>query len=299
MSEQTAAAESATDGVSARLAQQVEEIVLRRIASDALVLPTLPAIANRIFEGLGDSQLGAQKAADLVGLDPLLAARLLRPAAAMLAKGKKPTLLEMVGKLGTRSVRGSLYEAAIQQLTTSRDPKIGAAVRSLFTHSRAVAQLARDLAALGGPGAGDPDVAFLAGLLHDVGKPVVATVLLEAERQLVRTSKKAWISAVHWMEVVDRVHRKVGAALAEKWQLPEAVQKCVRDCSEYDNADRASPANLVVLANALAKREGLQAGAVDAADVEAIVMIGRSLLGVSDELIDKVCAGIKDRVDIY
>jgi hypothetical protein len=34
------------------------------------------------------------------------------------------------------------------------------------------------LAALGG-GGGEPDVAYVAGLLHDLGKPVVAALLLE------------------------------------------------------------------------------------------------------------------------
>ena len=48
----------------------------------------------------------------------------------------------------------------------------------------AVGMLARDVLAL--TGEPDSDSAYLAGLLHDVGKPVIATVLLELESDKLR-----------------------------------------------------------------------------------------------------------------
>jgi hypothetical protein len=38
-------------------------------------------------------------------------------------------------------------------------------------------------------------------------------------------------------------------------------------------------------------------GAVDADDLDAIVMIGRSLIGVNDEILRTLTKGLKDRVD--
>ena len=298
VSEQAPTPSDPSDGVRDNIARQVEQITLKRIAGDALVLPMLPATANRIFAVLGDARCSPRKTSETVQQDALLTVRVLRQVpASSFGKDKKVTLDEAIARLGTRALRSTLYEAAMLPLFVSRDPKIAEALAGLWAHALAVAQLARDLATLGG--LGDPDVAYLAGLLHDLGKPVVATVLLAAEQQMAPTRKKPWIGVADWVAVVERVHRKVGVALAEKWDLPAPVVSCVRDSSEYDNSDRASPLNLVVLANALAKRERLQVGTVDAQDVEAIIMIGRSLLGVRDELLNKVCAGIRDRSELF
>ena len=93
-----------------------------------------------------------------------------------------------------------------------------------------------------------------------------------------------WVESEEWQEAVDRSHRKVGIALAEKWSLPIELVSAIRDCGDYDSANRAAPANFVRFANALAKREGLYPGRWTR-DNDALIMIGRSLLGVDDELL--------------
>ena len=82
-------------------------------------------------------------------------------------------------------------------------------------------------------------------------------MLLEAERQITEVSNKAWVNADEWLTVVQRTHRKVGVALSEKWGLPPAISKTIKDCSEYEPADRASLSNAVCFANALAKQVGM------------------------------------------
>jgi HD-like signal output (HDOD) protein len=122
-------------------------------------------------------------------------------------------------------------------------------------------------------------------------------MLLEAERQVVEVRNQKWIDSPVWIEVMDRVHRKVGVALAEKWQLPEEVCRCIRDCSEYDNSDRSSIVNAVCLGNALAKQNGYAVGPVQMDDVSALVMIGRSLLGMTAEMLAKLSGDLKGRVN--
>jgi hypothetical protein len=55
----------------------------------------------------------------------------------------------------------------------------------------------------------------------------------------------------------------------------------MQDNLDYDNGDRTSLVNAVCFANALAKKSGVYVGPFDADDVDAIVMIGRSLIGVT------------------
>jgi putative nucleotidyltransferase with HDIG domain len=123
-----------------------------------------------------------------------------------------------------------------------------------------VAQLAQRVAVVSG--APDPDTAYLAGLLHDLGKPVVATILLEAESQIVQRNPKLWIDFSTWISVVQRCHRAIGLELARKWQLPDEIQKAIEECTDYDSANRLSTGNAVRFANAVAKQQGIYAGPV-------------------------------------
>jgi putative nucleotidyltransferase with HDIG domain len=282
-----------------KLAQELKGILVKRIQTDQLVVPTIPAIVQKVQDVLREGDAAAVKrAAEILEQDPFLSARALRAAVAG-AKGaaagaRKPTVGDVVAKLGPRGVKALLVEASAQKVFVSRDAAIANALRRIWEHSVAVATLARDVLALSGHG--DSDAAYLAGLLHDIGKPVVASILLEAERQTTELYNRPWIDCGDWVAAIASTHRAVGLALAEKWQLPETLLRCMQENLDYDNADRASLVNAVCFANALAKKCGVYVGAVDADDADAIVMIGRSLIGVNDEVLKTLTKGLKDRV---
>jgi HD-like signal output (HDOD) protein len=65
--------------------------------------------------------------------------------------------------------------------------------------------------------------AFMCGLLHDVGRPVIlqALVAILAEQKL-RISPSAVLLAT------GELHAQVGGTLAESWGLPEAVEMSIR-----------------------------------------------------------------------
>jgi putative nucleotidyltransferase with HDIG domain len=279
-----------------KLASELEAILLKRIKADQLVLPTMPSVAVRVLEILRSPDAGMKEAAAVLEQDPVLAARTLRQAtsAAFAGGTKKLTLHEALARLGTRALKALLVEASAQKLFVSRNPQINEQLKTLWEHSVAVGSLARDVLAL--TGAQDSDSGYLAGLLHDVGKPVVATVLLEVERQLSEVHQRAWVDSGEWLAVVGKVHRPVGVALAEKWQLPPPIAASIRDAGEFDKSERHSLANAVCFANALAKKSGLAAGAFDAEDNDAIVMIGRSVIGISDDILRTLTKGLRERV---
>jgi len=279
-----------------RLASELEGILLKRIQADQLFLPTMPAVATQVMEILRDPDAGMKEVAQVMERDPVLAARTLRMAtsAAFAGAGTKITLQEALARLGTKVLKGLLVEASAQKLFVSNTPRINESLRALWEHSVAVGILARDVLAL--TGAVDSDSAYLAGLLHDVGKPVVASVLLELERQLTDV-QEGWIDSGEWLQVVGRIHRPIGVALAEKWALPGPIVACVRDAAGYDEANHHSLANAVCFANALAKQSGIYAGALDAEDNDALVMAGRSAIGISDDILGTLTKGLGERVD--
>jgi putative nucleotidyltransferase with HDIG domain len=272
-----------------KLAEQLEIILQNRIAQDSLTLPLLPAIAARANEVVRRADATAKDLIATIELDPILAAVVMRQGASAGCR----TLEQVVGKLGVQKVRSVLAEASAHRIVESRDSKTAEATRLLWEHARAVAILAQNVAVLAG--VEESEVCFVTGLLHDIGKPVVATMLLEAETQIAQRNPKLWIDSDAWIGVVERTHRKIATDLSKKWQFPEEVQNAVLKFSDYDAANRQSIGNAVHFANALAKQMGISLGAVSADDNDALVMVGRSLLGLDDDAVARVTADVKTR----
>jgi putative nucleotidyltransferase with HDIG domain len=198
-----------------------------------------------------------------------------------------------VVRIGARQLKTLITEYAINELFESSNRQLKDANRKVWEHSIVVALLARDIAAL--IGNIEPDACYLAGLLHDIGKPVLGAMLLEVDRKMGRTTP-GWIDVAGWTQIIETYHRKVGVAVSTEWKLPDGITAAIRDCSDYDGSDRTSVANVVRLANALAKREGYTTGPIDAADVEAMVMVGMSMLGGDTSVVDRLVNNIGSRI---
>jgi putative nucleotidyltransferase with HDIG domain len=272
-----------------KLAEQLEMILGNRIAQDNLTLPLLPAIVAKTNDLVRRNDSTAKDILGTIELDPILAAMVVRQGSAAHCH----TLEQAVSKVGAQKVRSLLAEASSHRVTESRDPKSAEATRLLWDHSRAVAILAQNVAVLAG--VEEPDLCFLAGLLHDIGKPVVATMLLEAEAQIAQRNPKLWIDSDTWIGVVERTHRKIGVDIAKKWQFPDDVLAAVEPFADYDAANRQSVLNAVHFANALAKQMGIALGEVSAGDNDALVMVGKSLLGLDDDAIARISEDARTR----
>jgi putative nucleotidyltransferase with HDIG domain len=279
-----------------RLAGELEKIVLNRIGSDQLVLPPMPAVALRCLTLLKNPDFSLKEAAAIIERDPILTAQLLKMSnnAGMASRDPVQSVLQAVTRFGVQKLRVFLIETSARKIFESRDARIVEAARGVWEHSLAVAMLARDVVAFSNSGA--PDFGYLGGLLHDIGKPIVAAMLLEAEKAILGTrATKTWIGSAEWIGIIQRIHRQVGVVLCKKWEMPDPVCRSVKDCEEYDNSDRLSIANAVRFANALAKQQGIYVGTVDTDDIDALVMIGRSLLGLDAEVVARLADGLKTK----
>lgn len=275
------------------LAGALREVVLNRVATETLVVPSMLDVAVRCLELLRSEEVDLRQVAKLVERDPVFAARLLRMASSAAAGGDGTiSIQQATSRLGSKAVRALVLEVSAQQLFRSRDPRIAGVANQLWEHSLAVALLARDLAAI--KGELDGEAAYLAGLVHDVGKPIAAALLLELERMSDKTRFR--LTADSWLAVVHGVHRTIGVAVAEKWRLPESVAQAIRDSGEYDVAERQSLGNVVCFANGVAKLQEIYPGPIDKEDAQSLLMVGRSLLGLDDDVIARLSNGLRGRV---
>jgi putative nucleotidyltransferase with HDIG domain len=278
-----------------KLGSELERIVLERIANNRLILPAMPAVPQRCLEILREPDFNVRKLVKELEAEPMLSLLVVRAAnAATFGRGAAMQALDQaVMRIGARSLKTLITEYAVNELFESSNRQIKEANRKVWEHSLVVALLARDIAAL--VGNIEPDACYLAGLLHDIGKPVLAAMILEIDRKLGR-STPGWIDLAGWTLIIETSHRKVGVAVATEWRLPDAITAAIRDCSDYDGADRASVGNVVRLANALAKREGYTTGPTDAADIEAMIMVGMSMLGGDTSVVDRLVNNIGSRL---
>jgi putative nucleotidyltransferase with HDIG domain len=265
--------------------ERITQTVLHQIGARTLALPAIPTAAFDCLELLRKSDFSMREAASVIEQDPALAARVLSVcnSAAFGAREKARSVDQAITRLGSENLRLVLFEATAGPIYESGDPRIRGACGALWRHSRAVASGAR-LAAVE-LRAGDPGEAYLAGLLHDIGKPLVGSILVKAEHRLVGTKTEIWLEPLA-LDMVQELHRTVGVALAQAWRLPETVIGVVANGSSYDKASPRSIVNCVRLVNALAKEVGVYIGRVDARGVADTVRAGQELLGVSDADLD-------------
>jgi putative nucleotidyltransferase with HDIG domain len=284
----------------APLIKRLTDIIFERLEHDSLLLPAMPAAAARCMQVIDDPKQDFKSVAKLVGKDPVLAVHVLRLASSAAFPSRIPatTLEQAISRLGIEGLRLAICQFSMYRAFSSKDERIQAAFRGIWEHSLAVALIAKELAGqLDRPGRPDPSNLYLVGLLHDIGKPVVASLLLEAEKLMsVQKSKVPWISHEIWRQVVDHSHRNVGVALARRWNLPACVGEAIERCVGYDHTAPLAPSNLVCLANAFAKVQGLYAGDFDADRVSTLLVEGKELLDLPDEALALLCAGIYRRV---
>jgi HD-like signal output (HDOD) protein len=264
------------------LRQKLSAMLLERITSGKLVLPSMPSTAARVLECL-ESGGHQDKAASLLENDPVLALEVLRLAnsATFAPRARIESIAHAITLLGASRLRSLLLTASARQVFVSRNRTIRDLTATLWNHSVGVATVARQIAVRAAfP---DKEAPYMAGLMHDIGKPIVAIHLLDLERSVSRGLQDHWIDPNEWLSIVQDVHRPVGIAVAKHWNLSAEICKAVHDCVEFDPIERLSASNAVRFANALAKRDGVYAGNVDMEQVETVLLIGRSMLGLDDD----------------
>jgi putative nucleotidyltransferase with HDIG domain len=242
----------------------------------------MPRVALRCLELMRDKNANFASLAEVISQDPVMTTRVLRlvNSAAFSRRMVVTRLEQTVSQLGFSALRLAVVEMAAAEAFTSRNEGIRTRFKVVWEHCLAVAILAQEVAPFTG-GRTDPSDAYVVGLLHDIGKPVVGVLLLEAERQLRTEAEAQWMSEVVWERTVHDTHRRVGAEIADLWRLPEAVVSAIRDLSSYQPLAGKSCQNVVRYANAIAKREGIYLGPVDIDEVEVAIQEGRHFLGVS------------------
>lgn len=226
-------------------------------SSGKIDLPSVPATLARIIQITNSPDASAEKVAAVVMLDQSLATKVLRIANSALygRRVRAETISDAVVTLGFSSIRNLAASASVVDALFPKQMFPGFSWDDMWVHSVTCAvgseviysRVARTSGA---------EVAFVAGLLHDVGKLILARALPERFRQVVEACKDYnFTMSQAERNLLSTDHAKIGGELAQGWQFPEILcDGIAHHHSPQDACEHEDIARAVGAANMLAKR---------------------------------------------
>jgi len=185
-------------------------------------LPSLPQAVLDVMAVLGDEDASTADIADRIERDQALAARTLRIANSAFygVPGRIGTIRNAIGILGLRTVGTLLTTAAVSaQFASATCPEFQFGM--FWRHAIATALTARGLAQQLRM---DEDSAFMAGLLHDIGRLALATQFPAETGQVLQYARDEDLPTLDAeRQLLDIDHLAVGVLIATHWHFPPAV----------------------------------------------------------------------------
>ena len=231
------------------------EIIKEMVEADRVYLPVHPDISLHVSKLLSSETFDIKELRWLIGRDPGLLCNLFRAANSSFFSGLNKTLSieEAITRLGQNKTRQVLEQACKESVSATKGKLLPHYMPGLWLHSQACAAGARWLSNRCGY-QNLADQAYLAGLLHDVGKQFLLAALEEiaVSGQFNMTLSRRLIN-----EVIATMHVEQGRHLFEEWNLPEIYKEVVTDHHDLELDTQNIVVSLVRLANLGCRKLGL------------------------------------------
>ncbi len=244
-------------------------------------LPPLPQVVTRLQLLLRDEdRADARRVGELVRADPAIAASVLRLANSATFRGLRrvDSPEEAISRIGLRQVSSIVTAIGHKQHFQSNVPERAALLQALWDHAVVTAITAKRLTELG---EGDRAEAFLAGLLHDVGKLIVLVGI--------DTLGATDVTPPVRDELMTLLHTDMGHRLLQAWRISDPVCRVALMHHEATPVTGELLLVRVQAANAISRKLGFHphpAPDLDLYELEAIERIGMSELQLAALMVD-------------
>jgi putative nucleotidyltransferase with HDIG domain len=204
---------------------------VKQVVSNIRNLPTPPIVFHQIQKVINDPNVSAAHVASILSEDPAMSVKVLKltnSAFYGLAR-EVDSVKQAVVIVGMEAIKNLVLSASV--LDMFKGKQIDQEYQEMhWRHSLAAAFSCRLLARnLKAKGIVDPDLAFSAGLLHDIGKVVISCFLEDEYKRLHEARLTDTTSADFELEqqVLGYTHAQIGAYLAIHWKLPEKLDDAI------------------------------------------------------------------------
>lgn len=188
-------------------------------------IPPMPHVAQKVLSMIGNPDTTAEKLQEVLLADQALTAKILKIANSPFYGVPRAirTLSTAIMILGYKMVRNMV----LTTVTRSINRRFGLTEMMMWEHSIG-ASIASYLIAkeIRFP---DPEEAFLAGLLHDIGKQILNNYDSEKYMHVIeRTYNEGLTFYFAEKEIFGFSHPEVGALVIRKWKLSEDLENAIR-----------------------------------------------------------------------
>ena len=203
------------------------EVIHKQLASGDVELPVFNPIALRIQKETACREPDFQLIEQLIVKDPALASEVLKMANSAVYRGltEVTSIRNAIVRLGAKEVANIVALVTQENNFRSNDPFMHKIMRRLWSHSLGCAIGAQSLAKKSGL----PEMAqeaFLAALLHDIGKLLIIKIIDD-----VMSSKQMnlHLTEALLIDALGRLHAECGYSLMVQWNLPEKYKDVARN----------------------------------------------------------------------
>jgi putative nucleotidyltransferase with HDIG domain len=274
----------------------ITKLTAQEVAAAVAELPAMPASISEVISACDDQDMTVGQLSQVVLRDQSLTANILKLANSSFYGHSRrvTTVTEAVVVLGFSAIKSLAISSHTARLLSGGLPGYGLQRGELWRHSIAVAFTARRLAVE--LKLAPVEEAFVAGLLHDIGKLILSSYMENTFDEVTRIAQERRIP-FHLVEaqLLGFDHAELGAQIANAWSFPPELEEAIRfHHAPHDATLKPSLAHCVHLADAACMMLGVGLGTdglmygIDPGSLEALDMTPDRLLGLMDDIMPMV-----------
>ena len=225
---------------------------IRRYITRIKDLPTLPIVVTQILKLVNQDSSSAKELGQAVASDQALAANVLKLANSTFYgfSRKISTITEAIVHLGFNVVRCLAVSVSVIDVFSEGEDRQYFNRSEFWQHSigcgiisKMTAQRVKNV---------DPEIAFLVGILHDLGKLALDRFMVADFNQVLKIANEQEMTfSEAEQRYYDTDHAQIGAWLADWWKLPSSIVEPILRHHKTENIGAGSLVAIVAFANAL------------------------------------------------
>ena len=195
-------------------------------------LSTLPCVGAKLFSKLRQGRFSPSSIIDIIESDPALTAAALSLVCrrGLIRSSAKFSLSRAIETLPAHEVRDNALSVKITPAFDTGDESLNNSIhfrKEMMLHSIAVACCSKEIAEIASPRI-DAELAYYAGLLHDIGKLALQEAM---PKSFVRIAEEAesneQSSRIIELEHLGCDHAIIGRHLAQRWRFPRQIELAI------------------------------------------------------------------------